>query len=367
MSGGDPGAAFREAIRGAGLETPPEVIEPGKLHRFPTNGRAGDDAGWCKLFPDCEGGVFGDFRSGLSETWQARREKPFTSVEREAFRQRCEAERRERDAETARERAQAVKWARALCAISISAREPHPYLIRKGLGRVEGLREVHASKMLEILGYRPQCRGELLTGRLLVARIQVGDELVSVELIDEAGRKSALAGGPKKGGYWLAQELPDGDGQGFVIFIVEGVATALSARGATGYPAVAALSSGNLLAVSKTMRERFPKAVPVVLTDLLRDTGLPTPMQVRRLERSAAGRWSRTSAKTGIRRGPTSTTWGRCEGREVIAESIATAVKPPGEDLDATVRRLAGLSPIEYDRVRQVEADALGVRVTRWT
>jgi putative DNA primase/helicase len=84
---------FKGAMRANGLN-PPEIIEPGKLHRFATNGKRHDDAGWCKLFADGVGGVFGDFRSGLSETWQAQREKSFTPAEREAFRQRCEAERR---------------------------------------------------------------------------------------------------------------------------------------------------------------------------------------------------------------------------------------------------------------------------------
>jgi len=172
------------------------------------------------------------------------------------------------DAERARERTQAAKWARAVCAIATSPREPHPYLIRKGLAGVEGLREVHAAKMLEILGYRPQCRGEFLTGRLLVVPIKVGDELSSVELIDEAGRKSALWRGAKTGGYWAAQELPDGDGTGITILIAEGVSTSLSAKEASGYYAVAALSSGNLPAVAKAMRDRYPKAVLGILADL---------------------------------------------------------------------------------------------------
>jgi putative DNA primase/helicase len=97
---------FQGAMRANGLN-PPEIIEPGKLHRFATNGKRHDDAGWCKLFADGVGGVFGDFRSGLSETWQAQREKPFTPMEREAFRQRCEAESRVREAEEARRHAEA--------------------------------------------------------------------------------------------------------------------------------------------------------------------------------------------------------------------------------------------------------------------
>ena len=77
---------FRDAMRAAGLE-PPDVIEPGKLHRFPGIGkRNGNTAGWCKLFDDGLGGCFGDWSSGFSENWQAKRNKPFSLVEREAFR-----------------------------------------------------------------------------------------------------------------------------------------------------------------------------------------------------------------------------------------------------------------------------------------
>ena len=270
MSGGDPRTAFREAIHLSGL-TPPEVIEPGKLHRFPTNGRAGDDAGWCKLFPDCEGGVFGDFRSGVSETWQAKREKPFTSAERKAFRQRCEAERRAREAEKACERAETAKKARSLWAAATPLREPdpNPYLQKKGVPPVPGLREIHAAKLPEILGYQPQSRRETLAGRCLVVPVKVGDELSTVHLIDENGRKAFLAGrGTAAGGHWAAQPLSDGDGQGLTILIGEGLATVLSAKEASGYLVVAALSSGNLPAVARALRERYPAATLGILADL---------------------------------------------------------------------------------------------------
>ena len=61
---------FREAIRAA-LGYAPDVIEPGKLHRFATRDRRGDSAGWCKLFDDIRGGAFGCYRQGISETWNA--------------------------------------------------------------------------------------------------------------------------------------------------------------------------------------------------------------------------------------------------------------------------------------------------------
>ena len=63
---------FRAAIYSAGL-SPPEVIEPnGKLHRFASNGKPSDDAGWYVFHDDgIPAGAFGDWRGGLSETWRA--------------------------------------------------------------------------------------------------------------------------------------------------------------------------------------------------------------------------------------------------------------------------------------------------------
>ncbi|MCZ6622831.1 MAG: hypothetical protein O7B35_01130 [Deltaproteobacteria bacterium] len=117
---------FRNAIKAVGLE-PPDVIEPGRLHRFSTNGRPGDSAGWCKLFPDMLGGIFGDFRTGLYEVWQAKRDRPFTAAEREAFRQRCEQERREREAEQERRHAEAAKEAAKIFDAASGDPDSHPY------------------------------------------------------------------------------------------------------------------------------------------------------------------------------------------------------------------------------------------------
>jgi len=78
---------FRAAIQAAGFD-PPAAIEPGKLYRFSTNAKPADDAGWCKLFEDGRGGVFGDFRTGFFGSWQVKREKPFTPAEYERFKQK---------------------------------------------------------------------------------------------------------------------------------------------------------------------------------------------------------------------------------------------------------------------------------------
>jgi putative DNA primase/helicase len=122
-----------------------------------------------------------------------------------------------------------------------------------------------------------------------VVPVKVGGQISTLELIDESGCKSAISGGQKSGGHWSAQPLPDGDGAGITLLIGEGVATCLSAQQATGYVAVAALYSGNLLAVAREMRERFPKAVLVILADLVKAAGDPDPHAIE-AARTVGGR-----------------------------------------------------------------------------
>jgi putative DNA primase/helicase len=111
-----------------------------------------------------------------------------------------------------------------------------------------------------------------------------------VELIDEVGKKAALQGrGTKAGGFWATERLPDGDGAGLTLLIGEGVATVLSASAATGRPGIAALSSGNLPAVAKAMRERYPAAALVILADLVKATGEPDPHAIE-AARSVGGK-----------------------------------------------------------------------------
>jgi hypothetical protein len=133
---------------------------------------------------------------------------------------------------------------------------------------VASLREIEVGAVVAIAGYAPQSRGDPLAGRLLVVPVKVANELSTVEFIDEFGHKSGLYGGKKSGGYWAAQSLPDGDGTGITLMIAESVATALSAREAIGYTALATLSRGNLKSVASAMRERFPLARLVILDDL---------------------------------------------------------------------------------------------------
>ncbi|MBW8458642.1 MAG: DUF3987 domain-containing protein [Thiobacillus sp.] len=191
-----------------------------------------------------------------------------------AERQRIEQYARAREeARTALERAEAVKKSMAIWKAATEAKPDHPYLVQKRVSPVATLREIDAGAVAAILGYAPKSSGESLAGRLLVAPVKVGDGLSTLELIDEEGHKSAVYGGAKAGGYWAAQQLHDGDG--LTLLIGEGVATVLTAKEASGQPAIAALSAGNLSAVAKAMRERYPSAALVILADLVKATGAP--------------------------------------------------------------------------------------------
>lgn len=168
----------------------------------------------------------------------------------------------------ARMQQQAEKKAVALWGAATPAQADHPYLARKRVLPVATLREIEAERATSILGYVPKSDGEPLAGRLLVAPVAISGKISTAELIDEAGRKSAIAGGAKSGGYWSAQSLPDGDGEGLTLIIGEGVATVLSAREATEYAAIAALSAGNMPKAAQAMRARYPVARLVILADI---------------------------------------------------------------------------------------------------
>ncbi len=124
---------FRDAIRASGLE-PPDVIEPGKLHRFPGSGkRPSNRAGLCLLFDDRRGGCFGDWSTGLSETWQAERDKSCSRVERAAFMRRVETAKQQAETERQQQYADATAKALSVWHATMPANDDHPYLVRKGI------------------------------------------------------------------------------------------------------------------------------------------------------------------------------------------------------------------------------------------
>ena len=67
---------FRETLYEAGLVHPTTFVRDGKFHRFSTNGKPSNYAGWYVLnvFPIAVGS-FGCWRTGLTGSWSAVEEK----------------------------------------------------------------------------------------------------------------------------------------------------------------------------------------------------------------------------------------------------------------------------------------------------
>lgn len=172
----------------------------------------------------------------------------------------------EAEAQAAR-RARARKVAADVINASLPAAADHPYLQRKGVLPVDTLRELDVARVTALIGYHPRQGDEELAGRLVVVPIKIDDALSSLEFIDEAGRKTALAGGAKRCGYWAAQPMPAGDFEG-VVLVGEGVATVLTGLQATGHKVWAALTCGNLENVVRWLRTQCPGARIGVLADL---------------------------------------------------------------------------------------------------
>jgi putative DNA primase/helicase len=202
-------------------------------------------------------------RHGYRVNGHARCPEP-TSAERE----QRERHTREAAAREAEEEAAAAKLAGDVFKVALPARADHPYLARKHVPPVVTLRELPAPELARLVGYIVKHKADPLTGRVLLAAIRNRDAISSLEFIDEAGRKSALADGAKSGGYWSAQRMPESDGEGLTLFLCEGVATTLTVHIAADAPAFAALSCHNLPKAARALRARYPRASIVVCGEL---------------------------------------------------------------------------------------------------
>jgi phage/plasmid primase-like uncharacterized protein len=249
----DPLQDFRAAIL-ATLGHAPEVIEPGKLHRFRTSDRRGDSSGWCKLFDDCRGGVFGDWRAGFTETWAAADHRAMTSHERAELARQIEAASREREAAQRKqwtENAERIARLWEQCVPLVPGDPVTLYLKARGLRGVWPLPEC-----LRLHRALPYWDGETKLGEFpaMVAPLVAPDgRMVALHrtYLTKDGRKADVptvkkltgTAGPLAGACIPLHKPTRG-----VIGIAEGIETALAAWCASAVPTVAAYSAGNLAA-----------------------------------------------------------------------------------------------------------------------
>lgn len=251
----DPVDQFREAIAAAGLHAPDEIHADGKLHRFSPTGKRRDDAGWYVLHLDgIAAGVFGDWRAMFQRNWCAKADNDMTEGERQAIRARIKQAQADRDRETERRRVNAAERANAMWAAAIPA-ATHAYLLRKQV-KACGLRIGQWNKT-------DPDTGELITleNVLYVPMRDSAGKLHSLQGITKDGEKLFLPGGRVKGCYHSIGR------PGPRLFIAEGYATAATVHEATGHAVAVAFNAGNLEAVARALRAKYPDMPMVIAAD----------------------------------------------------------------------------------------------------
>ena len=232
----------------------PDTIEPSRFHRFPTSVRRSDDAGWCKLFTDLRGGVFGCYRQGISEAWNATDRATMTREQRIELARQVMAATAEREAAQRKAwvgNAQRIAQVWAQCVPLVRGDTVTQYLKRRGFGGVWPLPEV-----LRLHRALPYWHGaeKLGTFPAMVAPIVARDgRTVALHrtYLAADGRKADVpspkkltgAAGPLAGAHIPLHKPARG-----VIGIAEGIETALAAWCASAVPTVASYCAGNLAA-----------------------------------------------------------------------------------------------------------------------
>ncbi len=253
--------AFRQEIERAGL-LPGEVAGDGTLQRCGTLDKPQSRDGWYTFHGDHPAsGAFGNWRTGTSETWTATNGAPLAQAEKDKLKCRIEADRAAREKAQAERNAEAAAKAREILKAASPCPEDHAYLQKKGIPPLGGVRV-----------------GQ--DGAMLLPLMDVCGRVQGLQRIFEDGNKRFLSGMKKAGHFGVIAGDKDR------LFVVEGFATGASIHLATGGTVLVALDCGNLLAVARLAREKYPKREIIIAgDDDLRTKGNPG-----RTEATAAAR-----------------------------------------------------------------------------
>lgn len=260
-----------EACDAIGIEYQNTQMD-GKFHPLRCKGKGlRNDAGRVMIFADGMGGVAWNHITSESIKFSVKDWGSLSMSERNELNRQATAAKAEAVQVQAERYKQAAAVAAQVVSVSLQASSANKYLQRKQTPPTANLREISREDLVNIIGYIPKARSEeLCTGKILVVPLQdINGHITSIEMIDQDGRKSALAGGKKNGGcFWATDnKLPDGTGDGLSFCIGEGVATVLTASMASGFIGIASGSCGNMPAVAYVIRKRYPNAIIYIIPD----------------------------------------------------------------------------------------------------
>jgi len=234
---------FCIAIKQAGIIPPARIIPDGKIHRFSSNGKHGDQAGWYRLHADeIPAGCFGDWRTGVNQSWRADIGRPLTHTEDNSYREKVNLMRREYEAEAVLSREKAQAKANYIWKKAQQVDNDYPYLINKRI-------KSHGTKIYK--------------GILVIPLWDEKRTIHSIQFIAVDGKKRFLSGGRVAGCYFSIGSIKNAK----AVCITEGFGTGSTVYEASNYPVAVAFHAGNLLAVARIMREKFPELSIIICPD----------------------------------------------------------------------------------------------------
>ncbi len=362
-------AAAQQACRDLLLVWKPTPAD-GRFHRLEVEGKPHSDGGTIKLYADGEGGIATNFVTNEKQCFWSRSDSGLSPEELAARKSRQKQEMEKAAQEQADRRKKAADTARAVMNSDHStpaALVGHDYLTHKQAGATGTMRVIPHEALVKMIGYAPQAKGEPLQGDILLLPVWDHDGISSIEMIDSAGRKSALAGGQRGGKYWATEKLPDNLPADITIMLGEGAATVLSAVAAIpGSIGIAAFGCGNLKPVALSLRKRYPAAKLMILSDLGNGE-----RDAAEAANAAGGLLAVPTMPDGIT-GTDFNDLHQSAGLEEVARQLGTAAIPdkvaqkgereaePG--IEQELRRLASMPVVQYERLRTTAATTLGIR-----
>lgn len=243
-----PAEEFAQVLKDAGFILPNNSLPEmdGKRHRVPTEGdKDGSTAGVYQGFLDGRpAGWYMDHRSSDGKvTWTSTGTHSYDPED--AIKQRALAaqKRWDREIQSQMEYTKIGKNLTRQWSKMPPAPETHAYLARKGVPAVEGVRLDKYDN-------------------LVIPLRNADGVLRSLQYIKPDGTKNLKKGAEKAGNFFvvggeLSPQRP--------VLYAEGYATAASLYLATGIPVVMTVDAGNLVTVSRNLKERYPDSPHIIL------------------------------------------------------------------------------------------------------
>ncbi len=218
------------------------------------------------LFEDQLGGVFGDWSSGFSGSWQAQSDSSAKAPKRQQLEARANINRAKAETERHRRQLQSAIKARQRWANALPEQGDHKYLLDKGI--------------------RPYgCRTD---GFFLIIPIYIDGTLANLQTITPNGEKRFQRGGSVKGGYFCIGDI----GNTNELLICEGFATACTLHQESGLPVCVAFFAGNLKSAVMAIHKKYPNVIITVMGDNDHATsGNPGKKAAKEAAKAVGGNW----------------------------------------------------------------------------